>query len=238
MTENDKLKRDLNTQMIKCQELEKSLQTYKPQIEALRQENDNLSHARGVDSSLISRRDRKIEEFKAELASEKQRREKAESLARQREREKEDSEEQSRRDLQNMTESTKHATVHAEILETSHKQLAAEYRARAEAWRKDLSGVADGREQDRQKLARLDVVADQMRQELERSKKLNGEIFEAWERLREENDASLHGMVEEHDQEHEKTRKLSTEMDKVVNEMRWLMGVKKNVQSADQDGAR
>ena len=72
MTENDKLKRDLNAQMIKCQELEKNLQTYRPQIEALRQENDNLSHARGVDSSLISRRDRKIEELRAELVAERQ----------------------------------------------------------------------------------------------------------------------------------------------------------------------
>ena len=92
--------------------------------------------------------------------------------------------------------------------------------------------MADGREQDRQKLARLDVVVDQMRQELERSKKLNGELVDAWERLKEENDARVQDMVDEHEHEHEKTRKLSTEMDKVVNEMRWLMGVQKNVKGA------
>ena len=232
MTENDKLKRDLNAQMIKCQELEKSLQTYKPQMEALRQENDNLSHARGVDSSLISRRDRKIEELKADLTGERERREKAEALARQRETEKEAGEEQSRREIQSMAESTKHSTVHAEILETSHKQLAAEYRARAEAWKKDLSAVADAREQDRQKLARLDVVADQMRQELERTKKLNGDVVEAWERLREESDGRVRGIVEENEREEETSRKLSTEMDKVVKEMRWVMGVQKNVKDA------
>ena len=235
MTENDKLKRDLNAQMIKCQELEKSLQTYKPQIEALRQENDNLSHARGVDSSLISRRDRKIEELKADLASERQRRERAEAMARQREKEKDDLEEEKRRDVQSLTESTKHATVHAEILETSHKQLTAEYRARAEAWRKDLSAVNETREQDRLKLARLDVVADQMRQELERSRKLNGEIMEAWERLREENVVKLQGMEKETSEENERARKLSAEMDTVVKEMRWLMGVK-NVRDDEQSG--
>lgn len=233
MTENDKLKRDLNAQMIKCQELEKSLQTYKPQIEALRQENDNLSHARGVDSGLISRRDRKIEELKVDLASERQRREKAESLARQRERERDDLEEQTRREMQSLTESTKHATLHAEILETSHRQLSAEYQARAEAWKKDLGALAEGREQDRQKLARLDVVTDQMRQELERSKKLNGELAESWERYREENDQQLQGLVEEGKQENERTRKLSTEMDQVVNQMRWVMSVKENVKGAE-----
>lgn len=237
MTENDKLKRDLNAQIIKCQELEKSLQTYKPQIEALRQENDNLSHARGVDSSLISRRDRKIEELKADLASERQRRERAESMARQIEKEKDDVEEQSRRDMQSLTESTKHATVHAEILETSHKQLTAEYRARAEAFRKDLSAVNDSRDQDRQKLARLDVVADQMRQELERSRKLNGEIMDAWEKLREENDVRIQGIEDESSQETDRSRKLSVEMDTVVKEMRWLMGVK-NVRNGEQGSER
>ena len=232
MTENDKLKRDLNAQMIKCQELEKSLQTYKPQIETLRQENDNLSHARGVDSSLISRRDRKIEELKADLVVERQRREKAETLARERERQRDEIEEQSRRDVQTLEESTKHATVHAEILETSHRQLAAEYRARAETWRKDLGSLAEGREQDRQKLARLDVVADQMRTELERSRKLNGEIVEAWQNLQGENDSRLKGMEDETQQENERIRKLSMEMGKVVGEMRWVMGIRKSVQDA------
>lgn len=233
MADKDRINRDLNAQIIKCQELEKSLQTYKPQIEALRQENDNLSHARGVDSGLISRRDRKIEELKAELVSERQRREKAESMARQREREKEEIEEQSRREMHNMTESTKHATLHAEILETSHKQLSADYRTRAENWRKDLNALKEGREQDRQRLARLDVVADQMRSELERSKKLNAELVESWERYREENDAHLRGLVDEGEQENERTRKLSTEMDRVVNQMRWVMGVKENVKGAE-----
>lgn len=218
--------------MVRCQELEKSLQTYKPQIEALRQENDNLSHARGVDSNLIARRDRKIEELKEELVGERRRREKAEELARQREREKDDMEENTRRQVQNMTESTKHATLHAEILETSHKQLSAEYRARAEAWKKDLDSIHDGREHDRKKLARLDVVADQMRAELERSKKLNADIVEAWERLRDEGDARMKDMLEQNDRENERSVNLSKEMDEVVNKMRWVMNVK-----SVQDGA-
>ena len=234
MSENDKLKRDLNAQVIKCQDLEKILQTYKPQIEALRQENDNLSHARGVDSSLISRRDRKIEELKAELAGERSRRERAESLAREREKEKDEIEESARREAQRLEESTKHATLHAEILETSHRQLQAEYRARAEVWKKDLDTVHEQREQDRQRLARLDVVAEQMRQESERSRKLNGEVMEAWEKLREEESQRLQTVEDETGQENERLRQLSDEMDWVVKEMRWVMGLKKNRKDAEQ----
>ena len=226
MSENDKLKRDLNAQITKSADLEKSLQTYKPQIEALRQENDNLSHARGVDSSLLSRRDRKIEELREELKLERQRREKAEVLARTREREKEEVEEVSRREGGELRERERHASVHAEILETSHRQLQAEYRARAEAWRKDIESIHEQRELDRQRLARLDVVAEQMRLELERARKCNGEVLEAWEGLREGNQSRMKGLEEEGMRENERVRVLNAEMERVVGEMRWVMGLK------------
>ena len=235
MTENDKLKREVNEQRIKCQELEKSLQTYKPQIEALRQENDNLSHARDVDSGLISRRDRKIEELKADLVVERGRREKAEMLARQREREKEEAEEVGRREVQAMTESTKHATLHAEILETSHRQLAAEYRARAAALRTDLGQITEAREQDRQRLGRLDVVNEQMRQEGERARRVNEQIVECWGKMSGENEARVKGMVEETGRERERAAELSEEMERVVGKMRWLMGVKRNVKEGIEE---
>ena len=211
------------------------MQTFRPQIDALRQENDNLSHARGVDSSLIARRDRKIEELKADLAAERTRREHAEDLARKREREREETEERSRRELQSLTESTKHATVHAEIMETSHRQLNAEYKARAEAWKHDLVQLADGREQDRQKLAKLDIVADQMRQELERGRRVNSDTIDCWTQLQKETNKRLSGIERETQAENERIRQLSNEMDKVVGEMRWVMGLKRNLKDTHCD---
>ena len=47
-------------------------------------------------------------------------------------------------------------------------------------------------------------MADQMRQELERSRKLNGEIMEMWGRMKEENDSRLRAMEDETDHENEK----------------------------------
>lgn len=238
MTENDKLKRDLNAQIIKAQELEKSLQTYKPQIEALRQENDNLNHARGVDSGLISRRDRKIEELKAELLGERQRRERAEELARERQKEKDDMEEQGRREAQRLTESERQATETASIFQTTHKQLRAEYNARTESLRTDILALHDSREQDRQKLAKMDVVLEQMRQEYEKVRRVNGEMLEGYERLKEDSKAQIREAEQEVHRENERSRMLSAEMGRVVDEMRWVMAVKRNVKGADVDHGR
>ena len=229
MSENDKLKRELNQQIVKAEELQRNMQMCRPQIDALKTENDNLSHARGVDSALISRRDRKIDELKADLLQERQRREAIEQRSRQLERERDDAVEDKIRDVQSLTESTKHATLHSQILETSHKQLAAEYRARMENLKNELNALRDEKEHDRQALAKLDVVSEQMRQELERSKKLQVETLTKWEALREATAQKLRSLEDETSTECERSYKLSDEMAKVVNDMKWLMGVQKNL---------
>lgn len=235
MAENDRLKRELNEQVVKAEELQRSMQMYKPKIEALQAENDNLSHARGVDSALISRRDRKIDELKADLAQERQRREAIEQRSRTLERERDEAVEEKNRDIQTLTESTKHATLHAQILETSHKQLSAEYRARLDASRKDLDALREERDENRSRLAKLDVVSEQMRQELERSKKLQSEMVSVWEDYQHTSRNTLDSMEARSEREYERTRNLNEEMAQVVDEMRWLMGVKKNCRVDSKD---
>ncbi|KAK5131871.1 hypothetical protein LTR08_000538 [Meristemomyces frigidus] len=236
MAENDKLKRELELSVLRAQELEKTLATYKPQMDALRHENDNLSHTSSVDSGLLARRERKIEELKADIMSKTERTGRAEGLVRQQQRQVEELQEQHSREHQSMVDQTKHAVVHAEILETSHKQLSAEYRARREAWERDLATLHEDRDQDRQRMARLDVVYEQMRQENERTKKVQVELMAHWEEVEEE----MHTTLEEGEVVSEKVRKKSVEMDQVVDQMRWLMGVEKNTgrRNDSRGGAR
>ena len=224
MVENDKLKRELELSILRAQELEKTLATYKPQMDALRHENENLSHTSSVDSSLLARRERKIEELRLDNVSKTERTAKAEALVRQQQRQVEELQEQHSREHQNMIDQTKHAVVHAEILETSHKQLSAEYRARREAWERDLATLHEDRDQDRQRMARLDVVYEQMRQENERTKKVQSELMARWEEAEE----AMHTTLEEGEIVNERARSKSVEMDQVVDQMRWLMGVEKN----------
>lgn len=129
-----------------------------------------------------------------------------------------------KREAQGLVESTKHATVHAEILETSHKQLSAEYRARYESLRKSFDALYDEREHDRQKLARLEIVCEQMRSENERTRRLQSELATRWD----ECEHSMADTVQQADDSNERVRKKSVEMDRVVDEMRWLMGVKRH----------
>lgn len=227
MAENDRLKRELSSQLQRSEELQRNLQTYKPQLETLRAENDNLKHVHGVEESLLGRRDRRIEELKAEVTAERARRESAESRCRVVEAEGAEREEERRRESRRLEEECKHASVHAGILETSHRQLRAEYEQRAVKWRADLEGVEEQRRRDRGRFERLEVVGELMRKELERNRGLTEEVVGVWERYREASEGVLGALREEGERENERVRKLSCEMDRVVGEMRWVMGVEK-----------
>ncbi|SMQ46889.1 unnamed protein product [Zymoseptoria tritici ST99CH_1A5] len=233
MTDNDRLKRELKEQIIKGEELQRGIQMAKPRIDALQAENDNLTHARGVDNALLARRDRMITELKADLAAERKRREMHEVRSQKLETERDEAIEEKRKNIQDLTESEKHATTHANILETSHKQLSATYRARLEATRQEITALREQREEQESRLSKLDVVSDQMRQELERSRKVQVEMMSKWDTLSSSLQSRVDQVLNDNRADTEKLRALSEEMEEVVNKMRWVMNLKQNT-SLDQ----
>ncbi|EME48587.1 hypothetical protein DOTSEDRAFT_67584 [Dothistroma septosporum NZE10] len=228
MAENDKLRRELKEQMVKAEEFQRNLQTVKPQVEGLQAEIDNLSHAKGVDRSLLARRDRQIKELKEELAAEKRNRQAASLQAQQMQAAREEEAEAHEASVQLMNEKTKHATNHAEILDTSMKQMKAHYETKFASAIKEVERLNDAIAQDQQTIFRMGVVSDQMRQEAERGRKVQTEMLAQWEEMQRDNARQVQGMQHQTDVESEKARKLSVEMDKVVNEMRWVLNIKKN----------
>lgn len=227
MAENDRLKKELELHLLRSQELERSLQTMRPQLEVLRTENDNLNHANSMDEAVLARRDRKIEQLKEEVAAERKRREATEALSRRYERQNDDLQEKARREVQQAQEEAKHATTHATILEQSHKQLSTEYRQRADRFRKEVVELQTQRQSDNAKFARLEVVGEQMACELERARKLQGEYAERWEEYQTATEAWKESLGSVAEQENERTRKLSQDMETVTNKMKWVMNLER-----------
>lgn len=225
MAENDRLKRELGLQILRSQEHERSIETMKPQIDTLRTENENLHHANSVDEAILARRDRKIEELKAEVATERSRREASDLLARRLERQSEESKDSTKREVHMAQEEAKHATTHASILEQSHRQLSSEYKQRAERWRKDFADLQAQRQADHAKFDRLDSVGEQLREEVDEVKEMQEEFAEKWDEYQKANEAWKADLNDVADYENSKMRKLSEDMDTITKKMKWCMAL-------------
>jgi len=233
MAENDKMKRELKEQQTKADELQQRVQMCQPRIQALEAENGNLSHARDVDQALLARRDRQVADLKEELEKERQRRHGLEARGRDLQSERDEAVEGKRRDIATLTEQTRQAETQSNTMTKSFQQLRQSTQLQIAGTRREIDALLIAQRQDRDKLAKMDVVYDQMRQELERNKKINNDLINAWEGMRDAYRKSSAFMSREAKAETEKARKLSTEMDQVVNQMKWVMGIKKNTELDD-----
>ena len=225
MAENDRLKRELELQILRSQELERNLETMRPQIEGLRTENDNLKHANSMDGTILARRDRKIEQLKAEVATERSRREASDQLARRLERQNEESQDTARRDVQLAQEEAKHATTHASVLEQSHRQLSSEYRQRAERWQKDIAVLQAQIKINNDKYDRLDVIGEHMRIETDRARQTQEEMAEQWDKYQKAHEEWKAALDDVANFENGKMRKLSEDMETITNKMKWVMSL-------------
>ncbi|KAL2352174.1 hypothetical protein BJ546DRAFT_1064447 [Cryomyces antarcticus] len=234
MAENDRLRREIKSEIASREELQKTLSTSKPRVDSLTTENDNLVQMRTVDLGVLSRRERKIEELKADLKAERVRRELAETKATELGRQRDEVTATAKREVEEARDREQHAITHAQILESSHKQLSAEYRQRTETITKTIRTLTAEREDDRRKYQRLDIVVDQMRQELESTKRANSQMAELFKSYRSESDRTLDEMVQEVQERELSGRKMGEEMQHVVGQMRWLMNLKRNVKNVDE----
>jgi DNA repair exonuclease SbcCD ATPase subunit len=225
MAENDRLKKDLELQVLRAQDLERNLQTMRPQIEALRTDNENLSHANSMDEAILARRDRKIEQLKEEVTTERSRREASEVLARRLERQTEETQNNARRDVQMAQEEAMHATTHASVLEQGHRQLKLEYTQRAETLRKDIKDLNARLRTAAEERARHGVVNDQLSSQVERNTKMHAELSEYCDEYRNINEAWKEGLNDAANFENGRMRKLSEDMETVTNKMKWVMAV-------------
>ena len=241
MAECDRLKRELKSEVAKREELQRAAQHHNERLEALHTENCRMSNAKTMDDNMIKRRDRKIEELKAELQVEKQKRDSLESRAQEAEKKVEDMEQASNEHLQRFMEEAKQATTTATIYQTSHKQLRDEYQQRIASTHRSLRELHEKRdedrrerEKDRKKMVKIDVVNQQMRQELEKTRRAYNDLMTSSDKDRDDKASVIDGLLRDMEciRDDDQRRELEfqeqlSEMHETVNQMKWVMAVKK-----------
>lgn len=226
-SDNDRLNRELRSERMYLEEAESENRVYKDTVETLRAESSNLKQAKEVDEGIIKRRDRQIEDLRAELEVERSRRLAAEKASREAMQQKNDTVSNMQAEVQREKEIAKHSTSHADVLAQSHKQLNAEYKQRIDTFKGDLEWVVRDREEELAKVKRLDVVNEQLVQEVERANRTNTRVQELYAAHKDQASQTIKQL-------HAEAAKMQHEYDSVVGkaerlveEVQWLVSIKK-----------
>lgn len=233
MGENDHLRRDVKLKNLRYEEEAKRSEMARSKLESLQATNDNLVASHEVDKAALARRDRKIEELKAELEVERRRREMAEEQAKETSKERDEVVSYCRRELMEEKELAKKATTQYQVLSSSWQTLSEGYRRQLDKLKADIKLLAQRRAEDRQKLGRLEVVMEQTRRETERMSKVKQAVSKKFEDYKAETEDGIKGIREQATRNEEASHGALEEVEKVVREMRYVINLKKDLKEAE-----
>lgn len=236
-SEVDKLKRDAKAKELALEEARRELKASKAIERDCRSENERLNILQESHDRTMKRKDRQLEESRAQLQAETQRRIAATLQADEMSTELGKTLEDSKRAVAEAVTAQKRAETHAEALRDGISRLRSEYEGQVQRLNKQMEEVMKGWEEGRKRLAALEVSGDHQHQEKAHSDGIVKSMSELMEDMKlgydtrvrelEEEVADMRSKVEEW--EHS-AQALNDEMTAARDKMRWVVGVKNTLE--------
>lgn len=229
MAENDRLKRDLKTQTTAREEERKEKEAIRSSRDSLQSTNENLIHQTNVDKTSLARKDRKIEELKAEKERETARRMEADTSLNELVRQSDVKVQELMTTLSHETAERKKAVNQYEVLQHSWKHLDEGYRTRVDRLRAELEALQAERERDHQLLKRLEVTIEQQRQEVDKLRVAKNRIADRYEKTMTDAERGITEIREKAEATERDTEETLADAKETLGKLRHVMAVQRDL---------
>ena len=233
MAENDRLQRELTLSNAKNEEEAKHSEWAKSTLESLRATNENLLAMQEVDKTALLRKDRKIEELRADLEAEKTRRAHAENETRETVRERDEAVSKYKKQIMEEKELARKSTSQYEVLANSWRSLDGGYRNRTQKLKADVKAINEKRKEDVQKIEQLEVVVEQLRRESEKMQKAKEQVMRDFVDYKIEKEAGMREIRERAERNESINEEVLGEMNRVMGEMKYVINIRRDVRGAE-----
>lgn len=227
MAENDRLRRELKVETTAREEERKAKEAIRQARDSLQSTNQNLILQNNIDKSSLLRKDRKIEELKADRDFEREQRLQLDERAKIQLKEGDQQVQELKNTLSREISERKLAVNQYDTVREGFRRLDDSYRQRVERLQAQVDAVRAERERDHQFLLRLEVTVEQQRQELEKLRLAKNKITERCEAVIDEAQSEMRRirkMAEGHERILDETVR---DAQTTVHSMRHLIGVEK-----------
>ena len=229
MGENDMHRRDKALAKLQRDEEVKQHDSTKAKFEALRVSHDNLQVIHDSDKAAIIRKERKIEELKAELELERTTRKHAEDETKVARRERDEDVEKYKKEALQEQEQRRSANNQYEVLMGSFKSLDQQYKRQVQKIRADLRAFENAAAREQAAVAQLDIIEDQAKKESARQQKINDDLQADFKAHKVRNESLLVEIRERADRNDVSADHALEEVRKLVGEMRHTINVARNM---------
>jgi hypothetical protein len=232
MGENDMLKRDLNIERLRAEESNQAVKMAEGKMEALTAEYETRLHDAAITKTLLKRRERQVADYKAQIEAERQ---KAIAAI--------ESERVWRLAMETLEEESKQkveeAQLFAALMEgrnntmTNHwKEQRAEVNRSVVKLGKEIELLVRERRNDDERMNMLQSLCEQQAEQMRALEKEKDGISAAFEAYKKEQEALLKDIKQKATARESENEETLAESRRVLGQLRWALGVKKNVRGA------
>lgn len=229
MGDNDRLQREKTLASAKYEEELKRSESARSAVESLRASNENLTSMHESDTNLLAKRERKIEELKEEFENEKQRRERAEMETKETRDERETVVQRLTKEVMQERELSRRSTTQYEVLQQSWKSQGERYDRQIRKLKESMKALQDVISEDKQTLAHIEVITEQLGQECEKTRKVKEGLIQGFDAYKNEQEKEVGEMRERAQRNDQGYKHLMGEVTAVIGEMKYVVNVKNDV---------
>ena len=233
MGDVERMRRDNKLLMAEKEEEVKRSESARSLVESLRATNTNLSAICEANNSALARKDRKIEELKAELEAERARRINAETQAKAVSRERDEVVTACKKELIADKEIARKSSSQYEALASSWRSLDDGYRRQIEKLKNDVKIIHNGRVEDQHRYDQLDVILTQLSREAKSHKEARDHVVAHFEKYKQEKENGIHEMRERAERNNFESEETLKELKKVMGQMKYVINLKRDVRGAE-----
>ncbi|MCJ1388038.1 hypothetical protein MMC18_000882 [Xylographa bjoerkii] len=202
-------------------------------VESLQSINANLTSICESSSTALSRKDRKIEELKAELKSERERRETAVQQLKEVARERDEVVVAYKKEVLEAKEVARKMACQYDVLSTSLRGLDAGFRRQTARLEEEVKNLQQEQVAANARLDELSIVSTHLSYENNTINKAYQDLVEQFEEYKQENEDGLQDIKKRSEKSNLANEKALQELNSVMGQMKHVINVKRDVKGAE-----
>ncbi|KAI5293760.1 hypothetical protein KEM52_005250 [Ascosphaera acerosa] len=228
-----RLTRECKLQRLRAEEEQQTNDTLKLQLSHVTDRLNNAEQLHEADVLSITRKDRKIEELKAEIEKERAKRIKSEEDAKRTNQIAAEAKDLHTRTIAEAQETASQSKTQYEAIAKAHTRTLAETQMRISRFRQEVAEIGN-REANRQKqLARLEAIIAQKDKELAAGEARMQQFIASLETYKSESENAVGQLAARAQRNDEEIERMMAEAAEVVQKMRWADNVRNTLKSQE-----
>ncbi|KAE8148414.1 hypothetical protein BDV25DRAFT_131233 [Aspergillus avenaceus] len=227
-----RLTRECSVYRSRAEETQRMNDAFKTQVQNMTERLRNLEQAHETNLHSISRKDKKIEELRVEVQSEKDRRQRAEMETNKFHQLMDDDRDDFNRKCAELQEIANHSRTQYDVLAKAGQRERADQQRRLKAIRDDIDALKARQDEKNLHVERLDAVMAQKNREIEVGRENFDKLFETYESYKKAHDEEVGSLVERGRQCDLKLDAGLAALKEAEGQMKWVIRVKNEVKDA------